>query len=289
MSKFNAQAARAKRPCPIWVDAFQRDTQHLEADEIGAYFLILMAMWTRESCDFPDDDNRLARVSRVSTRLWKSRIGPVIRSFLTAEGGAVFSKRLREEATYVERQVKQQSDRKSGEKSDNPLKDIEPNASADMTVDEPGNHPSQQPNNPTEEDGGGGSAGARGDDQTLLEQVCEAAGSPLGKLTAGGGGLGSQADGIEVSRWKADLGLTDEEILANVREQAAGKPDGPPSRLSYFTKGLQRFAGLKARGPLTPIEGGQARASPGVISLDRVAANALAQLHAEDARKASRQ
>lgn len=147
---FNAQAARAKRPCPIWVDAFQRDTQHLEADEIGAYFLILMAMWTRETCDFPDDDSRLARVSRVSTRLWKSRIGPVIREFLTAANGVVTSKRLREEATYVERQVKQQSDRKVGEISSKSLKERNPDPSADHSVDEPRNHPSQQPNNPTD-------------------------------------------------------------------------------------------------------------------------------------------
>lgn len=102
---FNAKTARAKRPCPIWVDAFQRDTQHLQADEVGAYFLILMAMWTRESCDFPDDDARLARVSRVSTRLWKSRISPVIRDFFDVHGGMVFSKRLMREAAHVEREV----------------------------------------------------------------------------------------------------------------------------------------------------------------------------------------
>lgn len=150
MSKFNAQAARAKRPCPLWVDAFQRDTQHLEADEVGAYFLIIMAMWTRESCDFPDDDNRLARVSRVSTRLWKSRIGPVIREFLTASNGVVFSKRLREEAAYTERQVKQQSDRKAGEKSDNHLNNNDAPPSTDASTGEPRNHPTQLPNYPTD-------------------------------------------------------------------------------------------------------------------------------------------
>lgn len=114
MSEFNARAARGKRPCPIWVDAFQRDTQHLEADEIGAYFLILMAMWTRETCDFPDVDVRLARVSRVSTRLWRSRIGPTIREFLTTKNGMLMSKKLREEAAYVEQACQTQSDRKTG-------------------------------------------------------------------------------------------------------------------------------------------------------------------------------
>ncbi len=95
---FNAKASRSKRPFPIWVDAFQRDTQHLQADEIGAYFLILMAMWTRESCDFPDDDNRLARVSRVSVRLWRSRIGPVVKGLFCKENGVFYSKLLRDEA-----------------------------------------------------------------------------------------------------------------------------------------------------------------------------------------------
>lgn len=149
---FNAAAARAKRPCPLWVDAFQRDTQHLEADEIGAYLLILMAMWTREACDFPDDDTRLARVSRVSPRLWKSRIGPVLRQFFKVENGALISKRLREEAAYTERQVTQQSVRKSGEKSRKPLTDNDPPQSADVSADQPRHHPTQLPNYPTEEE-----------------------------------------------------------------------------------------------------------------------------------------
>lgn len=156
MAEFNAKQARAKRPCPLWVDAFQRDTQHLEADEVGAYMLILMAMWTRESCDFPDDDARLARVSRVSLRLWRSRIGPQIRDLLTAEDGSVFSKRLREEATYVERQCKAQSDRKLGEKTRKRLKTNKPPLTTDNTMENPTDvspdNPSQQPNNPTLEE-----------------------------------------------------------------------------------------------------------------------------------------
>lgn len=156
MAKFNAAQARAKRPCPLWVDAFQRDTQHLQADEVGAYMLILMAMWTRETCDFPDDDPRLARVSRVSVRLWKSRIGPIIREFLVSENGALFSKRLREEATYTERHCKAQSDRKVGEKSGKLLKTHKPTLTtdkpSDITADTTVDQPTQQPNNPTEEE-----------------------------------------------------------------------------------------------------------------------------------------
>lgn len=134
----------------MWVDAFQRDTQHLQADEVGAYMLILMAMWTREDCDFPDDDARLARVSRVSTRLWRSRIGPVIREFLHIQDGCVISQRLRKEATYVERVVTQQSDRKSGKKHSKPLQNNNQSKSTDNPTDKSTDNPTQQPNNPTE-------------------------------------------------------------------------------------------------------------------------------------------
>ena len=175
MTGFNAARSRAKRPCPLWVDAFQRDTQHLGADEVGAYMLILMAMWTRETCDFPDDDKRLAQVTRISPRLWKSRIGPVLREFFAAEDGSLISKRLRQEARYVEDYCRKQSDRKAGaspesgayaepavtsnsnqkggKKSDKPLKNNNAASSMDKPTDEPRDYPTQQPNNPTGEIG----------------------------------------------------------------------------------------------------------------------------------------
>lgn len=150
MTGFDAKSSRTKRPCPIWVDAFQRDTQHLEADEIGAYFLILMAMWTRSSCDFPDDDHRLSRVARVSLRLWKSRVAVALRPFFHCEDGMLMSKRLREEAAYVERQVQSQSDRKTGEKSDRSLENNNQWQTADIPQNDQGlNRGTILPNNPT--------------------------------------------------------------------------------------------------------------------------------------------
>lgn len=146
---FNPCAARSKRPCPIWVDAFHRETQHLSADEIGAYFLIIMAMWSRKSCDFPNNERQLAQVSRVSTRLWKSRISVNIMGYFDVVDGCVISSKLRKEATYVERHVTQQRCRKTGEKPDNLLKDIDWHPTAVKTTDEPRPIPTQQPNNPT--------------------------------------------------------------------------------------------------------------------------------------------
>lgn len=147
MADFNAQRARAKRPCPLWVDAFQRDTQHLQADEVGAYMLILMAMWTRPTCDLPNDPARIARVARVSKRLWDSRIGVAIMDFLEVSDGVLVSKRLRKEAAYVERQVSQQSSRKAGKKIGKALKNNNQGQTVDATMDKSTEHPSQQPNN----------------------------------------------------------------------------------------------------------------------------------------------
>lgn len=103
---FNPRRARAKRPCPFWIDAFLRDTQHLEADEVGAYFLILSIMWTRETLDFPADDKRLARAARVSTRLWRARIGPAIRCLFTSSNDVIYSESLVKAAEDVERRIR---------------------------------------------------------------------------------------------------------------------------------------------------------------------------------------
>ena len=153
------------------MDAFLRDTQHLAADEIGGYFLVLGAMWTRESCDLPNDPGRLARIARVSVRLWNVRIGPALMPFFTAIDGAIISKRLRIEAAFVEKHCQDQSDRRSGdnkesgayaksqgdnnvndlkaEKSRKSLKNNNVASTVDATGDEPRRHPTQQPNNPT--------------------------------------------------------------------------------------------------------------------------------------------
>ena len=111
---FNAKAARAKRPCPIWWDAFLRDTMHLDAAGVGAYLLVLAAMWGRESCGLPNDDKQLAIIARVSLKAWRGSLGHNIRAFLVVDdAGEITSKRLRTEAEYVEKHLQKQSDRRS--------------------------------------------------------------------------------------------------------------------------------------------------------------------------------
>lgn len=76
----------------LYVADFLADTQHLTAEEIGAYLLILMTMW-RGGGRLPHDQKVLARSARLSGRSWATaweRIGPL---FIITEG-QITQKRL---------------------------------------------------------------------------------------------------------------------------------------------------------------------------------------------------
>lgn len=248
---FNPCSARSKRPCPIWVDAFHRETQLLSADEIGAYFLIIMAMWSRKSCDFPNNERQLAQVSRVSTRLWKSRISVNIMGYFDVVDGWVISSKLRKEATYAERHVTRQRCRKTGENMANLLKDIPWHQTTDSTTDEPQmNHGTDLPNNPTVDD----DDSAR-DQLTEREDILILMGHNKSGVTATGRMVGSQADMLIYEKWKTDLKLSHQEICQQVTETMAKKHDGPPISYKYFTSQMQKLAGHKKSPKLNAIEG----------------------------------
>jgi uncharacterized protein YdaU (DUF1376 family) len=84
---------------PLWVSDFLGDTLDLDAAEIGAYMLLLMAQWNRDGESLPADDKKLQRVARCG-RNWPKVWGNIERFFKTDEGG-VYSKRLRLEAQNV--------------------------------------------------------------------------------------------------------------------------------------------------------------------------------------------
>ena len=84
---------------PLWVSDFLGDTLDLDAAEIGAYMLLLMAQWNRDGNSLPNDPKKLQRVARCG-RNWAKVWGNIERYFETDESG-VFSKRLRLEAQNV--------------------------------------------------------------------------------------------------------------------------------------------------------------------------------------------
>ncbi len=117
MSEYDPKAARAKRPCPIWVDAILRDCGDLSRGEFGAYILILFKMWSNRECGIPADDRGLATVARISIKSWRRDLGPRLARFFFERDGWLYQKRLMREALKVEEFCLTQQRRKKGKKS----------------------------------------------------------------------------------------------------------------------------------------------------------------------------
>lgn len=86
---------------PIWTDALIGDTTHLSAEEFGAYLLILIATWRNNGVPFPDDDERLARICRISKARWGHKMRPALAAFFDLSGGSWRQKRLEKEWNFV--------------------------------------------------------------------------------------------------------------------------------------------------------------------------------------------
>lgn len=76
---------------PLFIADYLADTTHLERDEHGAYFLLLMAYW-RNGGPLVADDARLSRIAKASASEWK-RLKPVMLEFFTEVDGVWVSKR----------------------------------------------------------------------------------------------------------------------------------------------------------------------------------------------------
>lgn len=84
---------------PLWVSDFLGDTLDLDAAEIGAYMLLLMAQWQRGGDSLPNDQSKLKRVARCG-RNWPKVWGNLSRYFDVDDAG-VYSQRLRLESQNV--------------------------------------------------------------------------------------------------------------------------------------------------------------------------------------------
>lgn len=84
---------------PLWVSDFLGDTLDLDATEIGAYLLLLMAQWQRDGRSLPSDLEKLRRVARCE-RNWP-KVWAAIGHYFTQDEAGFYSKRLRLEAENV--------------------------------------------------------------------------------------------------------------------------------------------------------------------------------------------
>lgn len=79
----------------LYVSDFVGDTLQLSTEQIGAYMLMLMAMWNAGG-RLPDDDAKLARVARLSLKRWRA-ISADLLTFFEREAGEIGHKRLTKE------------------------------------------------------------------------------------------------------------------------------------------------------------------------------------------------
>ena len=79
----------------LYVSDFVGDTLQLSTEQIGAYMLLLMAMWNAGG-SLPDDDAKLARVARLSAKKWRA-ISADLLTFFEREGGEIGHRRLTRE------------------------------------------------------------------------------------------------------------------------------------------------------------------------------------------------
>lgn len=76
---------------PLWIGDYQADTAHLDAEQHGAYLLLIMAYW--RSGPLPADDKKLAGIGRMTPAQWKRSRSTVLEFFQEA-GGKLHHKRI---------------------------------------------------------------------------------------------------------------------------------------------------------------------------------------------------
>lgn len=118
MARKQKTASRPDTWMPIYWGDYFKDTGHLSTSEHGAYLLMIGHYWTRGRA-LPDDDAKLAQITRQSIGAWK-KMRATLAEFFTLERGAWMHGRIEDELTrafdFIEKQ------RENGAKGGRPQK-----------------------------------------------------------------------------------------------------------------------------------------------------------------------
>ncbi len=87
---------------PLYVADYLADAAHLSTLEHGAYLLLIMTYWQRGEA-LPDDDKKLARITRLEPRTW-AKIKPAISDFFEVSDGKYIHSRVERELSNVRAQ-----------------------------------------------------------------------------------------------------------------------------------------------------------------------------------------
>jgi uncharacterized protein YdaU (DUF1376 family) len=109
---------------PLYTGDYKRDTDHLEAEEHGAYLLLLMALWDRGG-KLRNDPALLARTARVSLRKWP-KIWRTLEPFFVIQSGEIHQTRVNRELartaviSQLRREAAMKRESKKGKKNSKP-------------------------------------------------------------------------------------------------------------------------------------------------------------------------
>jgi len=103
---------------PLYIGDYLADTMHLNAQEHGAYLLLLMHYW--RNGPLLDDDKVLAGICRTSKTTWERHIATAVRAFFVHENGRLHQKRMdveREKAAQISAKRREAGSRGGAEKA----------------------------------------------------------------------------------------------------------------------------------------------------------------------------
>lgn len=93
---------------PLYVADYLRDTQKLQAEQHGAYLLLLMEAWTHGGA-IPEDPEELAAIARVSLERWQTHTSAKVLAFFRHEAGKYWHDRVLAELSRAELRVSKKS------------------------------------------------------------------------------------------------------------------------------------------------------------------------------------
>jgi uncharacterized protein YdaU (DUF1376 family) len=88
---------------PFYPSDYLGDTHHLSTVEHGAYFLLLITYWVRGEA-LPNDDERLARITKLSLREWK-KVRLAVEEFFVIDGHLWMHKRVELDLAHARNKV----------------------------------------------------------------------------------------------------------------------------------------------------------------------------------------
>ncbi|MTH33049.1 DUF1376 domain-containing protein [Paracoccus limosus] len=223
----------------LYVADYLADTLDLSTVEHGAYLLILMTMW-RHDARLPNDMAKLARIARMSVTKFKP-VWAEISRFFEVDGDAITNRRLSKEHEKARKKSEVRATAGKAGGHAKALKDKEA-AYGNCHADAVASSSEARVRSQKEEDDDDDRRADASEPDGLMSDACRAAGVAFGSLTGSGGRFGMSPKEVDaLRRWQQDLGLTPDQIIASITDQAV-RLRSPPRSMTYFTPGLQQLA-----------------------------------------------